>query len=73
MRLKFATDPIPLDVQAGKAITIKHGMGSQVDGWLVIWQTAPIALWQTNPTQDTRNEITLTPSHTGSIRLVFLQ
>lgn len=68
----IATDPIALDVVAGVAVTIPHGLGRQVAGWLVIWQDAACAFAVQDPAADSRRELVLVPSGSASVRLVLL-
>lgn len=68
----IATDPIELTVQAGVAVSIPHGLGRQVAGWLVIWRTAACEFTVQDPAADSRRELVLVPSGSASVRLVLL-
>lgn len=72
MTATIVTDPIELDVQASVPVRIPHGLGRQVAGWLVIWQSALISFFVQNPTADSSRELVLVPSASGSVRLVLL-
>lgn len=69
---ELSTRPIALDVENGTPVTIRHGLGRHVYGWLVIWQTAAVSFAVQNAAADTRNELVLVPAGTGSVRLVLL-
>lgn len=72
MSATIVTDPVPLDVQAGVPVTVTHGLGRQVSGWLVVWSDAPVQLYATDPDADTRQVLTLTPTASARVRLVLL-
>ncbi len=72
-KAEIVTGPIELDVTAGKAVEIKHGLGRPVSGWLVIYQTADITFSLAGEDDNTGGSLTLTPSGTGTVRLVLLQ
>lgn len=69
---QIATDAIVLTVSAGVPVTVKHGLGRQIAGWLVIWQTAACGFYVQTPTADTSREIVLVPTASASVRLVLL-
>ena len=69
---QLATDPIPLSVIAGQAVTIAHGLGRQIAGYLPIWKSAPCEFTVQDPAADSSREIVLVPSGTASVRLVLL-
>lgn len=69
---ELSTDAIALDVQVGVPVTIKHGLGRQVRGYLVIWQTAVCALRVADASADTSTELVLIPDAASSLRLVLL-
>ena len=69
---QFATDPIELAVIVGVAVTIPHGLGRQVAGFLVIWKTAPCDFTIQNPIADSSKELVLVPSGSATVRLVLL-
>lgn len=68
----FATDPIELDVTSGSPVTIPHGLGRQIAGYLVIWQTVSTGFTVTDPDADSSKELVLTPDATGKVRLVLM-
>lgn len=70
--IRFSSDPIELDVTNGVAVTIKHGLGRQVAGWLVIYQTVVVSFVVQDPDADTRKELVLVPNASGFVRLVLL-
>jgi hypothetical protein len=72
MRLLETTDPIALAVTASQPVTIRHGLGRQVQGWLVIWCTAPVEFFAADAAADTRTELVLVPSATCDVRLLLL-
>lgn len=69
---QLATDLIPLSVTAGVAVTIPHGVGRQLAGWLVIWQDSACVFSIQDPAADSSRELVLVPSGTASVRLVLL-
>jgi len=69
---KISTDIIELNVTAGTPITIPHGLGRQVAGWIVLWQEAPCDFTIQDPAADSRQELVLVPSGTAHVRLVLL-
>jgi len=68
----IATDVIELTVTAGTPVTIAHGLGRQVTGWLVLWQDAACVFTIQDPAADSRRELVLVPSGTANVRLVLL-
>lgn len=72
MPTAIATDPIALSVTASEPVTIRHGLGRQVAGWLVIWATAPVEFFVADAAADTRTELVLVPSATCDVRVVLL-
>jgi len=69
---QFATDPIELAVSAGVVVTIPHGLGRQVAGWLVIWRDAACDFTIQNPIADSSRELVLVPNGSATVRLVLL-
>lgn len=72
MRALETSDPIELSVTATEPVTIRHGLGRQVKGWLVIWCSAPVELFVAEPAADTRQELVLVPSATCDVRLLLI-
>ena len=68
----IATDIIALSVTAGVAVTIPHGIGRQIAGYLVIWRSAPCVFTVQNPAADSSKILVLVPSGTANVRLVLL-
>jgi hypothetical protein len=68
----FATDAIDVSFTVGQTYTIRHGMGRQVRGWVVIWRDAPGEVYAANPAADTRQELALIPTASFDARLVLL-
>lgn len=54
---------------AGEPLTIAHGLGRPVNGWIVIYAEAPVAL---HATQNSREALVLVPSATTTVRLVLV-
>ena len=71
--LDFVTEPISVSVSAGVPVTVKHSLGRPVTGWVIVWETAPCVMSVVDPTEDTRQSITLMPNGTASLRLAFLE
>lgn len=69
---EFSTDPIELDVIAGEPVTIAHGLGRQIAGYVLIWKSAACEFTVQNPAADSSRELVLVPSGTASVRLVLL-
>ncbi len=72
MKPQIATDVIELSVTAGVAVTIPHGLGRQIAGYLPIWKSAPCEFSIQNPAADSSRELVLVPTGTASVRLVLL-
>lgn len=66
------TDTIRLSVQASVPVTIRHGLGRQVTGWLLVWATAPVEFFVADAAADTRLELVLVPSATCDVRLLLI-
>lgn len=71
-RPTIATDSIALTVVDGIPVRLAHGLGRQIEGWLVIWQTTPVDFYVQDPAADTSREIVLVPTATADVRLVLL-
>jgi len=69
---RISSEPIEITTETGKPITIKHGFGRQLAGWLVIWSDAPISFYVHDNSLDTSQEVTLVPSASAFTRLVLL-
>lgn len=72
MRALETSDPITLAVTASQPVVIRHGLGRQVQGWLVIWCTAPVEFFVADAAADTRQELVLVPSATCDVRLLLI-
>jgi hypothetical protein len=72
MRALETSDPIELAVTATEPVTIRHGLGRQVRGWLLIWCSAPVEFFVAEPAADTRQELVLVPSATCDVRLLLI-
>lgn len=72
MRALETSEPIALSVTAGEPVTIAHGLGRQVKGWLLIWCTVPVEFFVADAAADTRRELVLVPSATCDVRLLLL-
>jgi hypothetical protein len=72
MKAEITTRIIEVEAQSGVPLDVRHGMGREVGGWLVVWQDAPGAFHVTNPHADSRQALTLTPTGTFRARLVLL-
>ena len=68
----ISTDSFEVTVVANTPVTITHGLGRQIEGWLVIWQTAPVSLSVVDAAADTRQTLVLLPDQSANIRLVLL-
>ncbi len=68
----ISTAALDLQVTSGKPVRIAHGLGRQVEGWLVLWQTAPVAFSIQDPGADTAQELVLVPNASARVRLVVL-
>jgi hypothetical protein len=68
----IATETISLQVSTGVPVTIPHGLGRQIEGWLVVWQTAPVVFSVQDPAADTARELVLVPNASAIVRLVLL-
>ena len=70
---EISTKPIQLACVSGVPIVIPHGIGRQLNGWLIVWKSvAGLDLVVLDPNADTSNSITLVPSATGLVRIVLL-
>lgn len=68
----ITTEAIELGLVSGEPITIKHGLGRQVTGWLILYMTEFVQLKIQDPSADTSRELTLIPSANSKVRLVLL-
>ena len=68
-RLSFQSDAIELAAVAGEPLRLAHGFGRPVNGWIVIYAEAPIAL---HATENSRDALVLVPSATRTVRLVLV-
>lgn len=68
----IVSDLIEVSVTAGVAFDVRTGLGRQVGGYVVVWQSAPCVLHVEDPKADTRRVLRLVPSATASLRLVLL-
>jgi hypothetical protein len=69
---KISSEPIELETTASQPVTVKHGLGRQVAGYVVIWSTGPVQLYVQDPAADTSRELVLIPDATVRLRLVLL-
>ena len=69
---QIATDLIELSVTVNVPVTIRHGLGRQVAGYIVVWRSAPCDFTVQNPAADSSRELVLVPSGTANVRLVLL-
>ena len=69
---ELATDFIELAVTAAQPVTINHGLGRQITGWLVLWRDAACDFYIQDPAADTRQELVLIPTGSANVRLVLL-
>ena len=72
MRALETSDPIELSVTATEPVTIRHGLGRQVKGWLVIWRSAPGGLVVGEAGGGTRPGMGLAPASAGAGRHPFI-
>lgn len=68
----ISTAAIALTVAAGVPVRIAHGIGRQIEGWLVLWTTAPVDFHVQDPSADSAQELILVPNASASVRLVLL-
>lgn len=69
---RLMTAPIEVECTAGEPVSVAHGLGRPITGWLKIYQTAAIDFVIQDATADTRAALTLIPSADGVARLVLL-
>lgn len=69
---EIATEAIELAAVEGEPMRIPHGLGRQVEGYLVIWRSAPCELHVQDPAADTSTQLVLVPSGTATVRIVLL-
>lgn len=72
LKAEISTDIIELDVVNGQPLTIAHGVGRQIAGFIVVWRTAPVDLYVQDPARDSSKELILVPTATARVRLVLL-
>lgn len=68
----IATEAIALTVVAGQAVTLAHGMGRQIEGFIVIWRDAPCELYVQDAAKDSSKELVLVPTASANVRVVLL-
>jgi len=69
--INISTDPFELTVSNGVDVTIDHGFGHPIAGWVVVWASADIR-FIADEAQDSRKSLVLTPIGSGFVRLVLL-
>ena len=69
---KLNSEAIELSVTAGTPVTLPHGLGRQIAGYLVIWKSAACDFTVQDPAADSSRELVLVPTGTASVRLVLL-
>lgn len=67
--IAFQTDPIELDAVAGELLTVAHGFGRPVNGWIVIYAEAPVAL---HAAENTPQQLVLVPNSTTRLKVVLV-
>lgn len=67
--LKFQTDPIAFDAVADEPLTVTHGFGRPVNGWIVIYAEAPVSL---HALENTPQRLVLVPSASTRIKVVLV-
>lgn len=68
----FASDPIELVITDAVPFTVRHGLGRQALGWVVVWADVPVLLYATGGEADPRQEIELVSNASARVRLVLL-
>ena len=68
-RLSFQSDAIELDALAGTPLTLAHGLGRPVNGWIVVYAEAPIALYAL---RNDNEALVLMPTACSRIRVVLV-
>jgi len=69
---EIVTNPIEIDVVVDEPVTIEHGLGRQVAGWLVIWRDTPVDLVVYDSSADTSQSLVLMPNASARVRIVLL-
>ncbi len=69
---KISSDIIELDVSIGMPVTIAHGFGRQITGWLIVWKTQDVDFYVVDSETDSSQNLVLMPTATGTVRLVLL-
>jgi len=69
---KISSDVIELDVTLGMPVTIAHGFGRQIAGWLIVWRTADVGFYLVDSEADSSQNLVLMPTASGFVRLVLL-
>jgi hypothetical protein len=72
MQSLLTSDPIELTFTAFTPLTVRHGYGRPIKGWLVVWADSFLGLRVVDEEADTRTELTLVADASGSVRLLLL-
>jgi len=67
----LTSDPIPLQLRAGFPYTLRHGMGREPKGWLVIWSDAHASLRAVH-TDKPNEELVLISDADVNVRILLL-
>lgn len=72
LKAEIVTEPIPLSFSAGVPVTVRHGLGRQIGGFIVVWRDAPGDVWVQAAGTDTSKELVLVASAAMNVRIVLL-
>jgi len=67
----LTSDPIPLQLRAGIPYTLRHGMGREPKGWLLIWSDAHVSL-RAGHTDHPHEELVLVSDADVNVRILLL-
>jgi len=67
----LTSDPIQLQLRAGFPYTLRHGMGREPKGWLLIWSDAHASL-RAVPSDKPNEELVLVSDADAHVRLLLL-
>ena len=67
----LASDPITVAFTAGQPLRLRHGLGREPKGWLVIWADNFVTL-RAGEVADPRQELELVSDATALVRLLLL-
>lgn len=70
--VQLSTEPIEITVTTGVPFDIEHGLGRQIQGFMVVWATDYVAVKPVNPAADSSKMLRLVANNSVTLRIVLL-